>query len=53
VWAYLPTIEQKQKWEELAMKHETSLSKWIDKIMEDSLEEGEVSGPPIPSSTLT
>lgn len=44
VWVYLPTIEQKQKWEKLAKKHKTSLSKWAVKTVEDSLEEvdGEV-----------
>jgi hypothetical protein len=44
VWVYLPTIEQKQNWEELAKKGKTSLSKWIVKTVEDSLQEtdGEV-----------
>jgi len=42
VWVYLPTIEQKQKWEDLAKKkYKTSLSKWIVKTVEDSLQEVE------------
>jgi hypothetical protein len=42
VWLYLPTVEQKQKWKYLAKKkYKTSLSRWIVKTVEDSLEEVE------------
>lgn len=36
---YAPTIEQKEKWEEIAKQNNTSLSKFFIKSMEDSLEE--------------
>jgi len=39
VWVYASTIEQKEKWEEIAKQNNTSLSKWIIKTIEDTLQE--------------
>lgn len=39
IWIYAPTIEQKEKWEEIAKQSNTSFSKWIIKTIEDTLQE--------------
>jgi hypothetical protein len=39
IWVYLPTIEQRKKWEQLAKEDNMSLSKWILIKTEESLQE--------------
>ena len=39
IWIYTPTLEQKEKWEKTAQQNNTSLSKWIIKNIEDTLQE--------------
>lgn len=40
VWVYLPTIEEKRRWAELARKEGVSLSKWILETVRDAVERG-------------
>ena len=37
VCVYVPTLEQKNQWNEIAQKNNTSLSQWIIQTIEDSL----------------
>lgn len=39
IYLYAPTLELKAKWEEIAKRNNTSLSKWIIKTIEDTIHE--------------
>ena len=41
IYVYLPSIEQKQSWEEYAKKQGTSISKFVIEHVEDSLRQEE------------
>lgn len=37
IWVYLPSIEQKQRWQNAADQSGVSLSKWVTEIVEEAL----------------
>ena len=41
IWVYLPSIEQKERWQELAKQSGVSLSKWVIETVEEAVRPAE------------